>query len=257
MSDSQGLSLQTRKLSVRYGGVVANTDIDLSVPPGKIVGLIGPNGAGKTTCVDAVTGFAEYSGSVSLGAMSLDGMPPHERRRAGLSRTWQSGELFANLSVTQNVEAAARWGGPGAVWRDLFSKRRAGLDPSVEQALEAVDLLRSGQTLARDLSLGQQKLVGVARALVGNCKLLLLDEPAAGLDSRESLEFATRLRQIVTNGPGALLIDHDMSLVLGICDHIYVLEFGMIIAAGTAEEVRRNPAVIRAYLGTPLESAHG
>jgi branched-chain amino acid transport system ATP-binding protein len=257
MPDSQGLSLQTRKLGVRYGGVIANADINLSVPPGKIVGLIGPNGAGKTTFVDAVTGFAEYSGSVSLGTLLLDGMPPHERRRAGLSRTWQSGELFANLTVTQNVEAAARWGGPGAIWRDLFARRNAAPDPSVVQALEAVDLLRSSQTLARDLSLGQQKLVGVARALVGNCKLLLLDEPAAGLDSRESLEFATRLRQIVTNGPGALLIDHDMSLVLGICDHIYVLEFGMIIATGTAEEVRRNPAVIRAYLGTPMETVHG
>ena len=256
MPDNQGLSLQTRNLGVRYGGVVANADISLSVPPGKIVGLIGPNGAGKTTLVDAVTGFAEYSGSVSLGSVSLDGLPPHERRRAGLSRTWQSGELFANLTVTQNVEAAARWGGPGAVWRDLFARRRAGPDPSVERALEAVDLLRSGQTLARDLSLGQQKLVGVARALVGNCKLLLLDEPAAGLDSRESLEFATRLRQLVTNGPGALLIDHDMSLVLGICDHIYVLEFGKIIATGSAEEVRLNPAVIRAYLGAPMETVH-
>lgn len=113
MPDSQGLSLQTRNLNVRYGGVVANADISLSVPPGKIVGLIGPNGAGKTTLVDAVTGFAEYSGSVSLGSVSLDGMASHERRRAGLSRTWQSGELFANLTVTQNVEAAARWGGPG------------------------------------------------------------------------------------------------------------------------------------------------
>ena len=257
MLDSQGMSLQTQNLSVRYGGVVANSGISLSVAPGQIVGLIGPNGAGKTTFVDAVTGFADYTGSVSLGSVYLDGMPPHERRRAGLSRTWQSGELFPNLTLTQNVEAAVRWGGPGAVWRDLFGKRKPGLDPSVEKALDAVDLLRSGQTLARDLSLGQQKLVGVARALVGNCELLLLDEPAAGLDSRESLEFATCLRQLVTNGPGALLIDHDMSLVLGICDYIYVLEFGIIIAAGTSEEVRQNPAVISAYLGAPMEDVHG
>ena len=256
MANEYELSLRTTNLSVHYGGVVANDGIDLSVSPGMIVGLIGPNGAGKTTFVDAVTGFADYSGSVSLGNVVLDGLPPHLRRRRGLSRTWQAGELFGNLTVTQNVEAAVGWGGLNAVWRDLFGRRRAGPEPSVERALAAVELRQFGATLARDLSLGQQKLVGVARALVGHCGLLLLDEPAAGLDSQESLDFADRLRKLVTNGPGALLIDHDMSLVLSVCDQVYVMEFGKIIASGTPEEVRVNPAVIRAYLGAPMEPGH-
>jgi len=256
MSDVKKGGLKAVGLTVRYGGNVANADIDLEVKPGEVVGLIGPNGAGKTTFVDAVTGFTPSEGEVLLGGERIDGKRPHLRRRLGLSRTWQSGELFGNLTVEQNVVVATRPGGLATVARDLFARRRKQVDPAVEQALQVVGLDGFGDKLARDLTLGQQKLVGVARALVGTCELLLLDEPAAGLDSSESLEFADRVRQIVADGgPGVLLIDHDMSLVLGVCDRVYVLEFGRLIFTGTPEAARTDPAVVAAYLGVPMENA--
>lgn len=250
-----GLSAQN--ITVRYGGVVANENVSLEVHPGEIVGLIGPNGAGKTTFADAVTGFTDYEGTISVDSSPMNGLPPHQRRRTGLSRTWQSGELFPNLSVNQNVIAAMRPGGLATLWRDLVGRRRGGSNEVVDATLRSVGLGDVGDTLARDLTLGQQKLVGVARALVGNCRVLLLDEPAAGLDSQESVEFAERIRAVVRDGPGALLIDHDMSLVLGVCDRIYVLEFGKVIFSGTPDQARKDPAVIAAYLGAPMETAHG
>ncbi|WP_280417615.1 ATP-binding cassette domain-containing protein, partial [Nocardia carnea] len=129
------------------------------------------------------------------------------------------------------------------------------VDPAVTEALRAVGLEDVGATPAGDLSLGRQKLAGVARALVGNCRILLLDEPAAGLDSQESSDFADRIRGVAERGPGILLIDHDISLVLGVCDRIYVMEFGRIIFSGTPAEARVDPAVIAAYLGAPREQA--
>jgi len=246
--------LRTERLTVRYGGVVANSDVSLSVAPGQVVGLIGPNGAGKTTFVDAVTGFTACSGEVWLGERRIDGLAPHRRREIGLTRTWQSGELFGNLTVAENILVAARPGGVAALGRDIFGRRRSRDGRVVEQALAAVGLDAVGGTLARDLTLGQQKLVGVARALAGTCELVLLDEPAAGLDSHESLEFATRVRAIAEQGPGILLIDHDMSLVLGVCDVVYVLEFGKLIFSGPPDRARTDPAVVAAYLGVPMET---
>lgn len=250
---SEGLS--TENLTVRYGGVVANDNVTLAVKPGEIVGLIGPNGAGKTSFVDAITGFTAAEGSVLLDGADLAHLAPHRRRRAGLSRTWQSGELFGNLSVTENVTAALRPGGFSTVLTDLFGRRRNRADPAVAEALRAAGLDAVGATPARDLSLGQQKLAGVARALVGNCRILLLDEPAAGLDSREGGDFAERIRDVAASGPGVLLIDHDISLVLGVCDRLYVMEFGRIIFSGTPAEARVDPGVIAAYLGAPMEQA--
>ncbi len=170
-----GLSAQD--ITVRYGGVVANENVSLEVYPGEIIGLIGPNGAGKTTFVDAVTGFIDYEGTITVDSTPMNGLPPHRRRRTGLSRTWQSGELFPNLSVNQNVIAAMRPGGLATLWRDLIGRRRSGSNEVVDATLRAVGLGDVGDTLARDLTLGQQKLVGVARALVGHCRVLLLDEP--------------------------------------------------------------------------------
>jgi branched-chain amino acid transport system ATP-binding protein len=247
--------LSTRRLTVRYGGVVANSDISLDVAPGQVVGLIGPNGAGKTTFVDAVTGFTACTGEVWLGGRRIDRLPPHRRRGIGLTRTWQSGELFGNLTVAENILVAARPGGLRSVWRDLFARDDASAPALVDRALAAVGLDGVAGMLARELPLAQQKLVGVARALAGTCELLLLDEPAAGLDSQESLEFAERVRGIAAQGPGILLIDHDMSLVLGVCDVVYVLEFGRVIFSGEPDRARTDPAVVAAYLGVPMETA--
>jgi ABC-type branched-subunit amino acid transport system ATPase component len=252
-ADNAGL--QTSGLGVRYGGVVANQDISIEVRPGELVGLIGPNGAGKTTFVDAVSGFTPYTGHVKLDGVSLDHLPPQKRRRAGLSRTWQSGELFGNLTVAQNILVAARPPGVRALWTDVFSRHRTGRDV-VERVLGWTGLEGVTDALARDLTLGQQKLVGVARALAGECRLLLLDEPAAGLDSQESVQFGERVTQIAQRGPGVLLIDHDMSLMMTVCRRLYVMEFGRLIFAGTPQEARADERVVTAYLGTPMESEH-
>ncbi|MCE0762789.1 ABC transporter ATP-binding protein [Pseudonocardia kujensis] len=253
MSDK---GLHTKGLTVRYGGLVANDSVTIDVDPGTVVGLIGPNGAGKTTFVDAVTGFTASAGEILLDGTRIDALPPHERRTAGLSRTWQSGELFGNLSVAENLLVAARAGGWRTLVRDIFVPRRKVSDDVVSRALEVVGLADVADTLARDLTLGQQKLVGVARALAGGAEVLLLDEPAAGLDSMESRAFAARVRSIADSGPGILLIDHDMSLVLGVCDVVTVLEFGKQIFTGTPAEARTDPTVVAAYLGAPVEASH-
>ncbi|MET8653119.1 ABC transporter ATP-binding protein [Nocardia aurea] len=249
MSDDVTPLLRTSGLSVRYGGVVANTDIDIAVDPGEIVGLIGPNGAGKTTFVDAVTGFTEYTGHVSLEGAALDKLGPHRRRRAGLARTWQAGELFGDLTVAQNLAVAVAPTGLRTLFSDIFGSSALPSE-TVDAALELVGVPGVAARRPGELTLGQQKLVGVARALVGGTRVVLLDEPAAGLDTHESLEFGRHLRRVAEAGVGVLLIDHDMSLVLDICTRLYVLDFGVVIAAGAPALIREDPHVIAAYLGT-------
>jgi branched-chain amino acid transport system ATP-binding protein len=225
--------LRAREVSVRFGGVHALAGVDLEVEEGQLVGLIGPNGAGKTTFVDAVTGFVGYTGGVELDGRELAGVPPHARARAGLSRTWQSTELFDDLSVRENLAVA--------------SHRRDA--DAVDEGLSLVQLGWAAELMPGDLSQGERKLVGVARAIAMRPRLLCLDEPAAGLDTSESEELGQRLRRLADGGTSMLLIDHDMGLVLGICDHVFVVEFGKLIAAGPPDAVRRDPAVVTAYLG--------
>jgi len=227
--------LSVTGLSVAFGGVHALRDVTLEVREGELVGLIGPNGAGKTTLVDAVSGFVSCTGHAELAGADIGGLPPYERARRGLGRTWQSTELFDDLDVRENLTVASRNG-------------------SAEQALDLVGMGWAAEARPADLSMGQRKLVGVARALAAKPWLLCLDEPAAGLDTRESAELGARLRALADQGQSMLLIEHDMGLVLGICDRVIVLEFGQVIAEGLADVVHQDPRVIAAYLGDGVTS---
>jgi ABC-type branched-subunit amino acid transport system ATPase component len=250
MSSPHEPVFRTNGLTVRYGGVTANDAVDLEVHRGQVVGLIGPNGAGKTTYVDAVTGFAPATGEVWLAGRRIDRMPAHRRRRAGLARTWQAGELFDDLTVADNLAVAVQGAGLRGLAADVL-RRRADRGPR-EPVLDDLDLAGDAARRPGSLSLGRQKLVGVARALAGESHVLMLDEPAAGLDTHESLAFGEEVRRMADRDLGILLIDHDMNLVLGTCDLIYVLDFGRVIASGTPGEVRHDPAVVAAYLGAEV-----
>jgi ABC-type branched-subunit amino acid transport system ATPase component/ABC-type branched-subunit amino acid transport system permease subunit len=228
--------LEVQGLSVHYGGVIAVNNVSLSVPEGQIVGLIGPNGAGKTTLIDALSGFTRYDGHVVLAGQTLDNLPPHRRASRGLGRTFQSIDLYEDLSVEENVVVGQH------LARSSGSEQLAAV-------LELLGLASYRDRNVGELSQGQRQLVSVARALAGEPRILLLDEPAAGLDSSESEWLADRLRIVRDSGVTIVLIDHDMSLVLGLCDQLYVLNFGSLIASGSPDRIRIDPLVVDAYLG--------
>jgi ABC-type branched-subunit amino acid transport system ATPase component len=244
------LELATRELTVRFGGVTAVDRLSVAIGGGRLTGIIGPNGAGKTTFIDAVSGLVRSTGEIELDGRSITRWQPHRRAQAGIGRTFQGVELFDEFTIEENLlipaEASRRW----SFVRDLILPRpdsrsvaRAG------EALERVGMTRLAQVRPPELSLGDRKLVTIARALAGGAGLLFLDEPAAGLNSEDSLRLGETLRELVASGLTVVLVDHDMGLVLSVCDVIHVLEFGKLIASGTAEEIRSNEAVIDAYLG--------
>jgi len=247
--------LAVEDIHVTFGGVTALDHVTFDVADGELLGLIGPNGAGKTTCIEALTGYLpDAQGRVKFNGHDLRGLPPHRRARLGLVRTFQAIELFEDLTVRENLAVAANrrtwWQSLG----DLVLPRWSADESAIDDALQVLGLTDAADALPPELPQGRRKLVGVARALACRPRLLLLDEPAAGLDTNESLELGERLRAVTRSGVTVLLVDHDMGLVLGVCDRVVVLDFGRVITQGSPDEIRRNHDVIAAYLGDDLVS---
>jgi len=251
--------LEVEKLSVAFGAVIAVNDVTLSVEEGTLTGLIGPNGAGKSTLIDAVTGFNNARGDVRFAGSSIRSLAPHRRAEAGLARTFQSLELFEDLTVTENLLVAAQRPKWSTVLRDMTLPRvPADLHERIQRVLALLGLEERANTPVEDLSLGDRKLVTVGRALAGRPRMVLLDEPAAGLDVNDSEVLAGRLRRVVDAGITVVLVDHDMGLVMGVCDVVHVLDFGRLIASGSPAEIQANPTVIQAYLGEEaIEAVQG
>ncbi len=241
--------LQTFEMSVAFGGVRAVNEVDIEVSPGSLVGLIGPNGAGKTSFIDGVTGFVPSTGRVVFDGKEISGQQAHKRAALGLGRTWQSLELFDDLTVQENLQVAAERQSTSGFLLDLIAPRRRRSTDAVDLACDVLGVRDLAAKMPSELSHGQRKLVSAARALSAGPKLICMDEPAAGLDTRESAQLGQRLRDIVQADISILLVDHDMGLVLNVCDFIYVMEFGRKIAEGTPAEIKKNPVVIAAYLG--------
>jgi ABC-type branched-subunit amino acid transport system ATPase component/ABC-type branched-subunit amino acid transport system permease subunit len=249
----RGRALDVRSVSVSFGGIIAVDDVSFEVAPGEVVGLIGPNGAGKTTLLDLITGFTRLtSGSILLDGTDISQWSPERRARAGISRSWQSVELFDELTVSDNLRVADDIRSRRYFVRDLFLPDHSTLSPFAESVVDDLGLRTVLGQRPQALSLGTIKLVGIARTIIANPGIVLLDEPAAGLDERERRELADVIRQIADrHGVAIVVVEHDMALILNTCDRIIVLDFGQKIADGSATVVQSDDRVIQAYLGEP------
>ena len=248
--------LRLEDISVSFGGVRAVDGVSLTVEPGEVVALIGPNGAGKTTLIDAVTGFAPARGSIRLGSRELSGLPAHRRAALGLSRSWQSLDLFEDMTVLENLRVAADPRDAAAFLVDLVRPSRGGLSAEALRAIETFDLAPDLGRRPDRLSAGRRRLVALARAIAADPSVLLLDEPCAGLDRHEREEVAPMVRELATGaGIGVLLVEHDVDLVRRVADRAVALDFGAPIASGSPAAVLADAGVRRAYLGAPGAAA--
>ncbi len=249
--------LVVENLTVRYGSVAAVAGLDLTVSPGQIVGLIGPNGAGKTTAIDAITGFiSPADGTVTLGGRQLDEMQVHRRSEAGLGRTFQTVEPFDDLTVAENLAAATERLGVVEWLMSFLRVPRLSLDSLTGRVIDAFDLHSELGHFPSELPQGRRRLLGVARALAANPAVLLLDEPAAGLDAAETRALGEQLRTVANeSNVGMLLVEHDMSIVTAICDEVIALDFGKTIFRGTAPDAMEHAGVRASYLGVEVEQA--
>jgi branched-chain amino acid transport system ATP-binding protein len=260
MADSQPI-LEARDVTIRFGGLTAVSNFALSIAPNELVGLIGPNGAGKTTIFNMLTAvYAPTEGEIRISGQATKGMKPYQVTSLGVARTFQNIRLFKELTVLDNVKIGGhihyKYSGSAAVLHtNRFHEAEAVAEEEAMKLLDIFGLRSRAHYMARNLPYGDQRRLEIARALSARPKLLLLDEPAAGLNTGETIELMKKIHEIRDRfGLAILLIEHNMELVMGICERIVVLSFGKTIAQGTPDQIRSDPTVIEAYLGEPAQA---
>lgn len=248
--------LEAKNLGIAFGGLRALQDVQFSIGEKEIIGLIGPNGAGKTTVFNLLTDvYVPTEGTITLENQNIVGKKTYQITRGGISRTFQNIRLFKDISVIDNVKIAMNFQMKYSVLSGIFRlpayrREEERVDKRAHELLQVFNLDEKAEDLAKNLPYGQQRKLEIARALATNPKVLLLDEPAAGMNPTETKELMETIRLIRDRfGIAILLIEHDMNFVMGICERIYVLDYGKVIAEGNPEEIRNNPRVITAYLG--------